>query len=139
MLLCFCVLDTSPPSFRSTEGKELCAQNRVSSVCLLYGVDKRTAGRYVHRRAHKSAVQEAWKREVELLKEPSATFASPWSPAERLELSQRGEVNGYAGVEIHPVHKYPQMAGQSSNIKFVKDDEAKNWHPNGQGKGRKHQ
>jgi len=124
---------------RSTDGKELCATNRLSTVCLVYGVDRRTAARYVHRRAHKLAVVEAWKREAELLKEPASAIMSPWSPAERIELQQRGEVNGYTGVEIHNVHKYPQLIGQSSNIKFVKDEEAKSWHGGSNlNKSRKH-
>ena len=123
---------------RSTEGKELCAANRLSSVCIIYGVDKRTASRYVYRRTHKLAVAEAWKRESELLKEPASAIMSPWSPAERIELQQRGEVNGYTGVEIHSVHKYPQLIGQSSNIKFVKDEEAKSWHGSNLNKPRKH-
>ena len=45
---------------------------------------------------------------------------------------------GYTGVEVHNVHRYPELIGQSSNIKFVRDKEAKSqreysaWH----GKGR---
>ena len=123
---------------RSTDGKELCATNRLSSVCIVYGLDRRSASRFVHRRVHKAAVVEAWKREAELLKEPASAIMSPWSPAERIELQQRGEVNGYTGVEIHSVHKYPQLIGQSSNIKFVKDEEAKSWHAASLNKTRKH-
>ena len=130
--------NVSYDNIRSTDGKELCATNRQSSVCIIYGVDKRTASRYVHRRSHKMAVLDAWKREVDLLKEPAAAIMSPWSPAERIELQQRGEVNGYTGVEIHSVHKFPQLIGQSSNIKFVKDEEAKSWHNAGISKTRKH-
>lgn len=130
--------NVSYDGIRSTDGKELCATNRHSTVCIIYGVDKRAASRYVHRRAHKMAVVEAWKREADLLKEPTSAMISPWSPAERIELQQRGEVNGYTGVEIHSVHKFPALIGQSSNIKFVKDEEAKSWHAGNGNKTRKH-
>jgi len=60
---------------------------------------------------------DAWKREVDLLKEPAAAIMSPWSPAERVELQQRGEVNGYTGVEIHSVHKFSQLIGQVSILR----------------------
>ena len=117
-------------SIKSTQGRQLCAANRLSSICILYGLDKRIADRYAHRRAHKLAVRSAWKKEAEKLKEGHQLLLAltPWTPAQRNELAQRGEVRGFQGIEIHSVHKYPQLIGQSSNIKFVRDNSGKRRH-----------
>ena len=108
----------------STPGQKLCAQirQRDSRICVFYGVEKRPVSRYLHKRQRRAAVEEAWKTEAALVK---AGLQDGWTKAERVELEQRGEVRGYTGVEVHNVHRYPELIGQSSNIKFVKDKEAK--------------
>jgi len=67
-------------------------------------------------------IKEAWKIEAALVK---AGHQDGWSTGERVELEKRGEVRGYTGVKVHNVHRYPELIGQSSNIKFIKDKKAK--------------
>ena len=113
----------------STPGRQLCAKNRDSSICVMYGVERRPTSRYLHKRVKKMAIAEAWKIAQNVAKSGQQ---GEWSKAERNELEMRGEVRGYTAVEVHNVHKYPQLIGQSSNLKFVKDKDAKessnSWH-----------
>ena len=106
----------------STPGRKLCAQvgQRDAGVCVFYGVDRRPVTRHLHRQARKAAVDQAWKAEAALVK---AGLQDGWTKAERAELEARGEVRGYTGVEAH--RGYPELVGQASNVKFVRDKEAK--------------
>ncbi len=98
--------------------KILCSKNRASSICIFYGLDKRVANRYAHKKAHKRAVELAWTREV---KTGSAT--REWTQGQSSELETTGSVRGFVGVEVHNVNKFPQLIGQPSNIRFVPESE----------------
>ncbi|XP_071744523.1 teneurin-m isoform X2 [Lepeophtheirus salmonis] len=111
-------------------GKQICARNSDSLVCLIYGADERQAIRHVLRSARKIAVQRAWIREINRVKSGfigGVSGTSTWSPAERNEIVSKGEVRGYQSVDIFNVHKYPQLIGQSSNVIFLKEADAQIW------------
>lgn len=110
----------------SPAGRQLCAVSRDHVVvCVVYGVDMRSAIRHVVRDKHKLAVDQAWQREVRAAKNGQLGH---WTASQSQELIQRGHVSGFTPVEVRNVHKYPQLIGQSSNIMFVTDTEAQNWH-----------
>lgn len=112
-------------------GRQVCAvQNerhgdRRTKICLIYGVDLRIANRHVFRASHKSATASAWIREVKSVKKGQL---GSWTPSQRKELLSKGGVRGFTAVEIHNVHKVPELIGQSSNIRFVSESEVPKWH-----------
>ena len=112
------------------EAKVLCAQNRASTICILYGIEKRLANRWAMKKAFKEAVNSAWRQEVTAIKNGLSGLNHEWSPNQKAELSSMGQVRGYQGIEVHNVHKYPSLIGQSSNIRFVPEAEARGWHSN---------
>ena len=112
----------------NAEAKVLCAQNRGSTICILYGVEKRTANRWAFKKAFKEAVASAWRKEAAAVKKGLNGLNHEWTANQRAELTSMGEVRGYQGIEIHSAHKYPNLIGQSSNIRFVPEAEARGWH-----------
>ncbi|QQP39610.1 Uncharacterized protein FKW44_020549 [Caligus rogercresseyi] len=111
-------------------GKEMCAYNSKSRVCIIYGIDERQALRHVLRSARKMAVKKAWSREGNRVKSGfigGVSGISTWSPSERNEILSKGEVRGYQPVDIFNVHKYPGLIGQSSNVIFLKEPDAQIW------------
>ena len=115
----------------NVNSKVLCAQNRASTICILYGIEKRMANRWSLKKAYREAVTSAWRKEVNAVKNGLDGYNHAWAMNERVELTSIGEVRGYQGLEVNSVHKYPQLIGQSSNIRFVPEAEArrkrKNW------------
>jgi hypothetical protein len=99
------------------QGRQLCAFNRLSTICVVYYVDKRLASRHFLKKTKKAAVEKAWKKAKSNL---NLGMPSEWTKSERNELQQKGVVRGYSAIEVHNVHAYPQLIGQFSNIKFVK-------------------
>ena len=107
-------------------GEEVCVRGGVQqsaeafAVCLLYGAkSERAVVRQRMRSAHRLAVRDAWRQEVEKVK---LGFHADWTPSERDELLRSGEVAGYAGAEIHSVHKFPGLLGQAGNIRLVREN-----------------
>lgn len=113
-------------------GRQLCAQRLSSSqpqrVCLLYGVDRRLANRHVLRATHKAAARAAWAVEAAHARQGLLSpRAAPWTAAQKRELAKSGGVRGWVAVEAVSAHKVPQLIGQSSNIRFVRDSEVAKW------------
>jgi hypothetical protein len=104
------------------QGRKLCAFNRLSSICVIYNVEKRAASRYFLKKYRKATAENAWQKAKATLR---AGLQSDWTKSERNELQQKGIIKGYTSVEVHNVHKYPQLIGQWTNVKFVKDSQAK--------------
>ncbi|XP_065347701.1 teneurin-m isoform X5 [Cloeon dipterum] len=116
-------------STHETEHKgspELRVHNSEAAVFIRYGADPAQERQRVLRHAHKRAVEKAWEIEKQLL---SSGFPGRinWTEDERTELESRGSVYGYEGVEAHSIHKYPQLADDPSNVRFLKagDDKRK--------------
>ena len=67
----------------------------------------------------KKGVDEAWKQERELV-ENTGQGSREWTPDEMKELLETGKVKGYEGHHINSVNKFPEMAANPNNIKFVR-------------------
>ena len=72
------------------------------------------------RQGHRAAVKALWAQEVTRVK---LGVHGDWSASERDELLRVGEVRGFTGSEVHSVHKFPRLAGQASNIRFVRENQ----------------
>lgn len=64
-------------------------------------------------------VSEAWKAEVELVRK-TGIGTHLWNADQRSELLLTGRVKGFEGHHINSATRYPALAGNGNNIKFVK-------------------
>lgn len=105
-------------------GKELRLHNPEAVVIIKYGVDPEQEAKRILRHAHKRAVERAWELEKQLV---AAGFQGryEWTEEEKEELVSHGDVDGYEGVDIHSIHKYPQLADDPGNIAFRRDTKRK--------------
>lgn len=89
-----------------------------------YGADPEQERHRILKHAHKRAVERAWEIEKQLV---MAGFQGrgDWSKEEKDELISRGTVSGYEGVDIHSVHRYPQLADDPGNVAFTRDTKRK--------------
>ena len=103
-------------------GEQVCVQSQTppAVICILYGAKEERALRQRLRQGHREAVKALWAQEVTRVK---LGFHGDWSASERDELLRVGEVRGFTGSEVHSVHKFPRLAGQASNIKFVRENQ----------------
>ncbi|XP_078038060.1 teneurin transmembrane protein Ten-m isoform X2 [Augochlora pura] len=104
--------------------KELRLFNPDAAVVIKYGADPEQERHRILKHAHKRAVERAWEIEKQLV---MAGFQGrgDWSKEEKDELINRGTVNGYEGVDIHSVHRYPQLADDPGNVAFTRDTKRK--------------
>ncbi|XP_031828732.1 teneurin transmembrane protein Ten-m isoform X3 [Nomia melanderi] len=104
--------------------KELRLHNPDAAVVIKYGADPEQERHRILKHAHKRAVERAWEIEKQLV---MAGFQGrgDWSKEEKDELISRGTVNGYEGVDIHSVHRYPQLADDPGNVAFTRDTKRK--------------
>jgi teneurin len=98
-------------------GKELRLHGSDAIVIIKYGVDPITERRRILKHAHKRAVDRAWESEKQIVASGAEGSVS-WTEDEKEELIQNGEVEAYDGVDIHSIHKYPQLADDPSNVVF---------------------
>ncbi|XP_076389159.1 teneurin transmembrane protein Ten-m isoform X2 [Megachile rotundata] len=104
--------------------KELKLHNPDAAVVIRYGADPEQERHRILKHIHKRAVERAWEIEKQLV---MAGFQGrgDWSKEEKDELISRGSVNGYEGVDIHSVHRYPQLADDPGNVAFTRDTKRK--------------
>lgn len=116
--------------------KELRLHNPDAAVFIRYGTDPDVERQRILKHAHKRAVEQAWKLEKAIV---SAGFRGrgDWSPEEREELMSNGVVGGWEGVELHTLHRYPQLADDPGNVAFRRDANRKR-RKSGNGKHRSH-
>lgn len=107
-----------------TNGKELRLHNPDAVVIIKYGVDPDQERHRILRHAHKRAVERAWELEKQLV---AAGFQGrgDWTEEEKEELISHGDIDGYEGVDIHSIHKYPQLADDPGNVAFQRDTKRK--------------
>ncbi|CAL7949137.1 unnamed protein product [Xylocopa violacea] len=103
---------------------ELRLHNPDAAVVIKYGADPEQERHRILKHAHKRAVERAWEIEKQLV---MAGFQGrgDWSKEEKDELISRGTVSGYEGVDIHSVHRYPQLADDPGNVAFTRDTKRK--------------
>ncbi|XP_057653225.1 teneurin-m isoform X11 [Diorhabda carinulata] len=108
----------------TTTIKELRIHNPDAVVIIKYGADPEIETHKILRHAHKRAVERAWEIEKQLV---AAGFQGrgDWTEEEKEELISHGDVDGYEGVDIHSIHKYPQLADDPGNVAFQRDTKRK--------------
>ncbi|XP_055383652.1 teneurin-m isoform X3 [Condylostylus longicornis] len=104
--------------------KELRLHSSDAVVIIKYGVDPEQERHKILKHAHKRAVERAWELEKQLV---AAGFQGrgDWTEEEKEELISHGDVDGWTGVDIHSVHKYPQLADDPGNVAFQRDSKRK--------------
>ena len=115
--------------------KELRLHSADAAVVIRDGADPEQERHRILKHAHKRAVERAWEMEKQLV---STGFQGrgEWTKEERDELVSRGIVEGYEGVDIHSVHRYPQLADDPGNVMFQRDTKRKRRKSSGGGGGR---
>ncbi|CAG9856806.1 unnamed protein product [Phyllotreta striolata] len=108
----------------TTTIKELRLHNPDAVVIIKYGADPDVETHKILRHAHKRAVERAWEIEKQLV---AAGFQGrgDWTEEEKEELISHGDVDGYEGIDIHNIHKYPQLADDPGNVAFQRDTKRK--------------
>lgn len=104
--------------------KELRLHGPDAVVIIKYGVDPLLERRRILKHAHKRAVERAWEIEKQIVASGSQGRGD-WSEEEKEDLISHGEVDGWIGVDIHSIHKYPQLADDPSNVAFQRDSKRK--------------
>ncbi|XP_016974706.2 teneurin-m isoform X5 [Drosophila rhopaloa] len=104
--------------------KELRLHGPDAVVIIKYGVDPEQERHRILKHAHKRAVERAWELEKQLV---AAGFQGrgDWTEEEKEELVQHGDVDGWNGIDIHSIHKYPQLADDPGNVAFQRDAKRK--------------
>ncbi|XP_017957287.2 teneurin-m isoform X2 [Drosophila navojoa] len=104
--------------------KELRLHGPEAVVIIKYGVDPEQERHRILKHAHKRAVERAWELEKQLV---AAGFQGrgDWTEEEKEELIQHGDVDGWIGIDIHSIHKYPQLADDPGNVAFQRDAKRK--------------
>jgi len=74
------------------------------------------------------AFRRAWHREEEAIRNLFGGSVE-WSPSEQEEIVKMGSASAYEGQFIHDITKYPELAEDPYNVRFVK----KNGHEPGSG------
>ncbi|KAJ9578404.1 hypothetical protein L9F63_005377, partial [Diploptera punctata] len=110
--------------------KELRLHNPDAAVFIRYGADPEQERHRILKHAHKRAVERAWELEKQLV---AAGFRGrgDWTEEEKEELILHGDVDGYEGVDIHSIHRYPQLADDPGNVGFRRDTKRKRRKSNG--------
>ncbi|XP_055317051.1 teneurin-m isoform X2 [Sitodiplosis mosellana] len=105
-------------------GKELRLHGHDAVVIIKYGVDPEQERHRILKHAHKRAVERAWELEKQLV---AAGFQGrgDWTEEEKEELISHGDVDGFIGVDIHSIHKYPELADDPGNVAFQRDSKRK--------------
>ncbi|KAL7287031.1 hypothetical protein TKK_0018763, partial [Trichogramma kaykai] len=104
--------------------KELRLHSADAAVVIRYGADPEQERHRILKHAHKRAVERAWEMEKQLVA-TGFQGRGDWTKEERDELISRGVVEGYEGVDIHSVHRYPQLADDPGNVMFQRDTKRK--------------
>ena len=104
--------------------KEIRLHGSDSMIVLKYDVDPEQEKHRILKHALKRAVERAWDLEKQAI---AAGFQgrADWSEEEKEELISHGYVDGFEGVYIHNIFRYPQLADDPSNIAFRRDAKRK--------------
>ncbi|KAH1028032.1 hypothetical protein HUJ05_001438 [Dendroctonus ponderosae] len=108
----------------ATPLKELRLHNPDAVVIIKYGADPDQETRKILRHANKRAIERAWELEKQLI---AAGFQGRgnWTEEEKEELVSHGDVDGYEGIDLRSIHKYPQLADDPGNVFFQRDSKRK--------------
>lgn len=88
-----------------------------------YGITYEEELNRVARMARRKAEAEAWQREVFYVRHGlPGLIKTDWNAEERKNLIHSGMVREYFGSNIHNIERYPQLADDSTNIHFKRDN-----------------
>lgn len=104
-------------------GKELRLHGSDSIIIIKYGVDPDVERRRILKHSHKRAVDHAWENEQQTVASGNEGSLN-WTEDEKEELIQNGEVEQYEGIDIHSIHKYPQLADDPTNVVFQRSSKS---------------
>lgn len=105
----------------NADGKELRLHSADALISVRYGVEPQQERHRLLKHAHKRAVDRAWELEKTLVSAGLSGARGDWSGEEKDELLMRGRIEGYDGIDIHSVQRYPELADDPGNIAFKKD------------------
>jgi hypothetical protein len=109
----------TPPGTGGGKVADLKLHGAGAVVNLRYGTTpEREKQRLLHH-AKIAAVRKAWHREKEALKNGFAGSVD-WSATEMDEIVKVGYASSYDGEYVHDVRRYPELAEDPFNIRFVK-------------------
>ncbi|XP_044730762.1 teneurin-m isoform X2 [Chrysoperla carnea] len=111
-------------------GKELRLHSQDAAVYIKYGTDPEQERHRILKHAHKRAVERAWEMEKQLVA-AGLQGRGNWTEEEKEELVSHGDIDGYEGVDIHSIHRYPQLADDPGNVAFQRDTKRKRRKSNG--------
>ena len=100
---------------------ELRVTGGATSLVILYGSTASAAKHRLLRHVQRRAAEHAWAAEVQRVKRGGPGL-HPWTEDEKRELLRDGEVSGYTATELHPVHRFPLLADDASNVVFRHSD-----------------
>ncbi|XP_065204844.1 teneurin-m isoform X4 [Planococcus citri] len=105
----------------TADGKELRLHSSDALISVRYGVEPQQERHRLLKHAHKRAVERAWELEKTLISAGLSGARGDWTEEEKDELLLRGRIEGYDGIDIHSVQRYPELADDPGNIAFKKD------------------
>ncbi|XP_072158624.1 teneurin-m isoform X3 [Bemisia tabaci] len=105
----------------TADGKELRLHSTDAIVSIRYGSDPQQERHRLLKHAHKRAVDRAWEIEKSLVSSGLGGGRGDWTSEEQEELTLRGKVEGYEGIDIHSIQRYPQLADDPGNVAFRKE------------------
>lgn len=105
----------------TNNGKELRLHSADALISVRYGVEPLQERHQLLKHAHKRAVDRAWELEKNLVSAGLSGARGDWTDEEKDELMTRGHIEGYEGIDIHSVQRYPELADDPGNIAFKKD------------------
>ena len=88
-----------------------------ASLVILYGSTASNANHRLLRHVQRRAAEHAWAADVQRVKRGGPGL-HPWTEEEKQELLRSGEVSGYSATELYPVHRFPLLADDASNVVF---------------------
>jgi teneurin len=104
-------------------GKELRLHGSDSIIIIKYGVDPDVERKRILKHSHKRAVDHAWENEKQTVASGNEGSVN-WTEDEKEELISHGEIEHYDGIDIHSIHKYPQLADDPTNVVFQRSSKS---------------
>lgn len=103
----------------STKVVDLKLHGTAAIINLRYGTTPEKERQRLLHHAKGQAVRKAWHRERDALKN-SITTAVEWSQSEMDEIMKQGTATAWDGEYVHDVFRYPELAEDGYNVRFVK-------------------
>ena len=107
------------PLLPSPQVMDLKIHTQTAVINLRYGTTPEKEKQRILHHAKTSAVRKAWHREQEALRN-GYSGSVDWSASEQDEILKSGQASAYEGEFIHDIFRYPELAEDPYNVRFVK-------------------